>query len=770
MLESIKDKETLIICSNEKKELLLKEIEKEKRLYNIKFMTESEFKNEYFYKYNVNIYPYMMEKYNISFPTCKEYLKNMYYIEIDKDYDSKKIEDLKEIKKDLIEEGYLVFNNRFDKYLKRKKIIVDYEIIDPYMVNELNKYDTTFIDPKEIEKTLEVHSYNDIEEEVNNVILKIIDLIKNNVSLNNIYLTNIDEEYFYILKKLFKLYNIPLELNENISINSSLFVQEYFSLKKIPEITKENNSVVSKFINLLNKYVEIEDSPYYKNIIKEELKNTYIKNNKFKESIKVKDFETLEIDDNSYLFVLGFNEGMLPKLVKDEDFFSDTDKTTLGIITSEVMNTLKRKTTYDKLTRIKNIHISYKNHGFSNEMYKSSMIEDYNMIEVNDKNESYTNSDSYNIRKECIMLDNYNKYKELDKNLKALLNTYKDRIYDTYNHTFSGIPKERNTELKLSYTSLNSYNLCPFSYYVKYILKADPFEDTFEAFIGNLYHYIFSVCFEENFNFEESFNNYLEKRILTPKETFLLKRLKKELILIVDALKEQKMYTDFKDSFYEKLVEIKISDNVSFKGIVDKIMYYKNLTDTYYAVVDYKTGYFPTSLNNMKYGLDMQLALYIYLIEKSNIFENPIFTGAYFQKTLIGNIKKNGKELKDVILDSLKLRGYSTDDEMILSRFDHEYTKSKVISGMTVGDKGFGRYAKTLNSEDVFNIVEYTDKVIKNTADNIIKNKFSISPKVIGIEEKACKNCRFRDLCYKDINDNVELEKVSDLSFLGGEE
>ena len=123
MLESIKDKETLIICSNEKKELLLKEIEKEKRLYNIKFMTESEFKNEYFYKYNVNIYPYMMEKYNISFSTCKEYLKNMYYIEIDKDYDSKKIEDLKEIKKDLIENNYLVFNNRFDKYLKRKKII-----------------------------------------------------------------------------------------------------------------------------------------------------------------------------------------------------------------------------------------------------------------------------------------------------------------------------------------------------------------------------------------------------------------------------------------------------------------------------------------------------------------------------------------------------------------------------------------------------------------------------------------------------------------------
>jgi len=770
MLEKIKDIEALIICSNEKKELLLKEIEKKKELYNIKFMTLNEFKNEYFYKYNVTIYPYMMEKYNISFSTCKEYLDNMYYIDLDKDYESVKIELLKKIKKDLVDNNYLIFNNRFDKFLKRKKIFIDYDILDPCMINIFKKYNSEFINKKEEEKILEVYPYNDIEEEVNNVILKIIDLINKNVSLNNIYLTNVDKEYYYILKKLFKLYNIPLELNENISINSSLFVQEYFSLKKIPELTNENKEVVEKFINLLNKYVEINDSKYYKSIIKEELKTTYIKNKRYKESIKVKDFEQLEINDNSYLFVLGFNEGSLPKLVKDEDFLSDIDKKELGIITSNEMNTLKRKSVYKKLTRIKNINISYKHHGFSEETYKSSMIEDYDMKEINDIKESYTNSDNYNIRKQAIMLDNFNKYKEENINLNKLINTYGNKKYNTYNHLFTGILKENNRELKLSYTSLNSYNLCPFSYYIKYILKIDPFEETFEAFVGNLYHYIFSVCYKENFDFEETFNNYIEKRILTPKENFLLKRLKKELILIVQALKEQKMYTDFKESYCEKMIELKITDNVTFKGIIDKLMYYKNLNDTYYAVVDYKTGSFPTSLNNMKYGLDMQLAIYIYLIEKSNIFENPIFTGAYFQKTLLGNIKKNGKKLEEVILDSLKLRGYSTDDEIILSSFDHEYTKSKIISGMSVTDKGFSRYAKTLDSESVLNLVEYTDKIIKETATNIQKNKFNISPVVIEKEEKACKFCKFRDLCYKDINDNKELEKVTDLSFLGGEE
>ncbi len=770
MLEKIKDEEVLILCSNGQKYLLLKEIETKKELFNIKFMTLKEFKDEFFFKYNVNIYPYMMDKYNISFSTCKEYLDNMYYIDIEKEYDSPKIEMLKSIKIDLIDNNLLIFNNRFKKYLKRKKIIVMYDIVDPYILEILKEYNTEIIEENLLDKTVEVFEYNDIEEEVNNVILKIIKLVKRGVSLNNIYLTNVDNEYHYILKKLFKLYNIPLELNENISINSSLFVQEYFSVKKITDVTIENKDVVKKFIDLLNKYVEIEDSKYYKSIIKEELKHTYINNKKYKESVKVKDFEEVDIDNNSYLFVLGFNEGLLPKLVKDEDFLTDSDKSKLGITTSVEMNSLKRISTYRKLVNTNNIIISYKLHGFSNEMYKSSMIEDYEMKVLNEKEETYNNSDLYNIRKTSILLDNYNKYNEEDTNLKTLLSNYKDLKYNTYNHKFSGIKDNTLNELKLSYTSLNSYNLCPFSYYIKYVLKLDPFEDTFEAFIGNLYHKLFSLCFDENFNFEESFNNYLETRQLNPKENFLLKRLKKELMIIIDILKEQKMYTDFKDSYYEKMLEIKIDENVTFKGIIDKLMYYRNMSDTYYAVVDYKTGGFPTSLNNMKYGLDMQLATYIYLIEKSNIFENPIFAGAYFQKTLIGNISKGNKELKDVLFDKLKLRGYSTDDESILSHFDHEYTKSKVISGMSVTDKGFSRYAKTLDCESVLNIVDYTDKVIKETSSKILDNKFDIEPKVIGGQEKACTNCKFRDLCFKDINDNKELEKVSDLSFLGGDD
>ena len=776
MLEKIIG-ETLYICSNRKKEIILEKISETKKLYNIKFMTKEEFEKEYFFKYSVSIFPYMMEKYSLSFVTAKEYLKNLYPIDIDKTYSIEKLDKMKNIKKDLIENNYLIFNKRFKTYLNNKNIIVDYPYIDSYLKKELKKYNTNFINETPKEKNIKVEEYDDIESEVNSTILKILNLKKQGVSLNDIIIVCNSDEYKYTLKTLFKLYNIPLDIDLKISLNTSLFINEYFITKKIKEINENNKNVVNKFINLLNKYVEIEDSKYYKEIIKEELKHTYINNQKYKESVKVITTNELEIE-NKHIFILGFNEGIIPNIKKDEDFFSDQEKSILSLLTSVNYNYYERENIYTKITNIKDINISYVLHGFSEEYFPSSMINDYNMEIVKNTYQSYNYSSKYNKRKLSILLDNYYKYKEKDQNISKLLNTY-ENTYDTYNHKFTGINHENyinyiNKPLNLSYTAINSYNLCPFKYYINYVLKIDPFEDTFMTFIGNLYHKLFSLCFYDNFDFEKEYEKYIENRNLSPKENFLLKRLKKELLVIIEVLKEQKMYTDFKESFYEKELFVPLDNyeiEVIFKGIIDKIMYYQNGSDTYYAVIDYKTGSFPTSLNNLKYGLDMQLAIYVYLIEKTNLFDNPIFTGCYFQKTFLGNIiTTKNKTIKEVINDSLKLKGYSTPDELILSHFDHDYTNSKIISSKLVTDKGFSSRTKILDEDEIYNMVNYTDSIIKTTTTNILNNKFDISPKVIGGNDKACMYCKYKDICYKDINDNIELPKVEDLTFLGGEE
>ena len=379
-----------------------------------------------------------MEKYNISFSVAKEYLKYLYYIDLNNNYDSKKISFLQEMKKDLTNNNILIENKQFKEYLNSKNVYVDASCqLDNYLEKIFTSLNAQILTSSPQEKNIIVTQAADIEEEVNNVIVKILELVDNKVSLNHIFLTNISADYFYTLKKLFKMYNIPLELNENISINSVPVIKEYFITKKLPEYNNENKNIIKPFISLLNKYTSISGSKYYKEILKEELKKTYILPPKYQESIKVKDFSNLEVEDDDYVFLLGFNEGVLPLLHKDEDYLSDSDKEILGMPTSVLKNEISKKRTYQKITNIKNIYMSYKLHSFDDEFYPSSMIEDYSMNVSKTPLQNMHLSNSYNRRKLCLLLDEYNKYKVIHNDLKTLQKTYKDIMYNSYNHIFS---------------------------------------------------------------------------------------------------------------------------------------------------------------------------------------------------------------------------------------------------------------------------------------------------------------------------------------------
>ena len=69
--------------------------------------------------------------------------------------------------------------------------------------------------------------------------------------------------------------------------------------------------------------------------------------------------------------------------------------------------------------------------------------------------------------------------------------------------------------MNISYTSLNAYNECRFSYYLKYVLKLDTYEDLFSSFVGSMYHNILSLYREEHFDLEKEYKAYLEKRDLS---------------------------------------------------------------------------------------------------------------------------------------------------------------------------------------------------------------------------------------------------------------
>ena len=66
LLDNINNK-TLIICSNSNKKLILKEMNKYNKLFNIKFMTKDEFYKKCYFDYDEQTIYYLMNKYHIKY-------------------------------------------------------------------------------------------------------------------------------------------------------------------------------------------------------------------------------------------------------------------------------------------------------------------------------------------------------------------------------------------------------------------------------------------------------------------------------------------------------------------------------------------------------------------------------------------------------------------------------------------------------------------------------------------------------------------------------
>jgi len=116
MLEDIKNN-SVVICNSNYKIELLKSINK---LVNIKFISMDEFIKSYLFDYDEKTILYLIKNYNISYEIALEYINNLYYVE-DKKYNNEKLDYLVSIKKELIDNNLLIFNNRFKKYIKEKK-------------------------------------------------------------------------------------------------------------------------------------------------------------------------------------------------------------------------------------------------------------------------------------------------------------------------------------------------------------------------------------------------------------------------------------------------------------------------------------------------------------------------------------------------------------------------------------------------------------------------------------------------------------------------
>ena len=456
---------TLLIIPNEIKEEMILKITSENNLLDIKYISLEELYKKFF-NYDIKAIYYLMDKYNFKYEVAKVYLDNMFYV--NDDFSDDKLKLLLKLKDEV--KDYII-TSKIDVYKNRNIVVYGYDLSN-FDLNLLKKISNNIEVIKEDGKYKhrKIYQFKTLEKEVEFVFDKIVDLVKNKININNIKLI-VSSDYYNTLKRMSNFYNIPINIPSDTKLSDTLvgnyFIKNY-NPNIIDEIKNKFNDVelINKLIDIVNKYVEL-DFNEAKDLIIYEVKNRKIKDIELKNSIKLITFDNL-ISDDDYVFILGFNYGVIPNIYKDEDFLLDKIKEKLGLLTSKEKNIILKDKIVNKINSIKNLTISYKLKN-NNEEYTISNLNDILKLEIVDEEIDSFKSDIYNKIKLTSSLDKLVKYNIKENNLSKLFSNYQDIKYMKYDNKYTNINKNDfskfiNNKITLSYSSLDNYFKCGFKF------------------------------------------------------------------------------------------------------------------------------------------------------------------------------------------------------------------------------------------------------------------------------------------------------------------
>lgn len=723
---------------------------------NYKIYTLEELYQIYPYKYDDKAIDYLISKHNILLNNAKLFLSLINKYSID-NLDNSKSHFLQNIRDELINNNLLTKNKLLYTLFKRSNIYITYDkelSLDNYLKDFNIKYITST--PKYKLET--IHEALNIEEEITIIGEKIIELYKQNIPLNKIYILN-NYDNSIQLERILTLLNIPYNINHHYKISSTYLGSIILKNLNMPindiknfldnNHTSDNDDTYKTIIDIINKYYYLDN---YQQFIKDALTNIDIKEPIYTNAINI--IKTLKpLKDDEYLFISNLTKDF-PRLSNNTDYFNDLDALIINKTPSNIKNNIIINSFNNLLKSIKNLYISYPlydNNGNENKPYD-------NKLEIKKISPSLNVSNLYNKLLLARELDIYNKYNTISNRLKYLEKIY-DIPYKTYDNNF----KKTNitiSNLSLSYTTLNEYLTCPFKYYLKNILKLNSKKDDYKQFIGTLYHEILSNINDDTYDINKEYDNVVNSRIWSSKELFFIKKLKANLQDVIQILEQESHHQKLNKLITEKEIRLKEND-YEFVGKIDKIKYLKEDDYSIIEIVDYKTGKSDFKMSYINLGFDLQLPIYLYLIKKSSIFENPIIGGIYLQSIIPERIKYNDKEdYKMQRRKMMLLNGFTLENKDILPLIDDTYENSSIIQSLKVKNDGsFYKSSKTIDNKKIDEIYNLVEKYINETVNNIKNNNFEITCKIIDNKDNiSCKYCPYKNICFKTNKNNIYLE------------
>lgn len=369
---------------------------------------------------------------------------------------------------------------------------------------------------------------------------------------------------------------------------------------------------------------------------------------------------------------------------------------------------------------------------------------------------------------------------KLEKSIQGLNYT---NLPDKINE--SSIDKLYGNKMQTSISKLEKYRTCPFSFHLKYGLKLQD-NERFELKsidTGSFMHEVIDDFFEKIKNKELDVktitNEEIEKVVKeivnekinlarnaifrsSKKFKILLLKLNKVLTksikYIVDGLKNSQFEIlgneiEFgKEGKFKPIqIELENGKKVEITGKIDRIDIAENEDGKYIRIIDYKSSIKNINLNEVMFGLQLQLITYLDEVVSQNDF---IPAGVLYFNMIDPSVTISGtkteEEIENEIKKNFKMKGIILADVNVIKMMDQKleqgYSENLPVYLDKEGNITDSR-SSTIKKEDFANLQKKVKNIIKDISNEIYSGDISIKPYYNKDKKTPCDYCEYKAIC-----------------------
>ena len=336
-----------------------------------------------------------------------------------------------------------------------------------------------------------------------------------------------------------------------------------------------------------------------------------------------------------------------------------------------------------------------------------------------------------------------------------------------------------------SASRIERMNSCHFAYFMEYGLRARIREKAeFDApQIGTFLHFVlenvtrevkgrggFSQvgdgelrALTERFIAQYADAEFQNFRDRSPRFRYLFDRLRHAAFAVVRETAEELRCSDFVPVAFElsfgdggtlPAVSIREADSeLRISGKVDRVDGWEKDGKLYLRVVDYKTGRKSFDLAEVRMGLDIQMLLYLFTLQREGegFFGKPIEPAGvlYFparDEILAAERSVGPEELAALRAKALRRTGLLLREPEVLRAMEHEALEKPVYLPLRV-DRTGNLSGAVASAQQLGQLARYVDRLLGRIAREIRQGNIDADPVCRGPEDSACRYCPWAGAC-----------------------